>query len=234
MATVRDLIKNSMRLVGIIGSTETPSADEQADALSALNAMLSSWSTEDLVIYQVTREEFSLTSGDGTYTMGASGDFNTTRPVEITRAMLEDQSGIPTQEYPIEIITPEEYAQIATKDLQADFPTKLYPDYGNPLVTVTLYPVPSAANKLVLYSKKPLTTFTSYSTELTFPPGYEKALKYNLAIEIAPEYGKEPSATIVSQAIESKANIKRKNSKPRYLVTDHPMRGRKSFNVNEG
>lgn len=223
-----------MRLVGIIASTETPSSEEQADALSALNSMLSSWSTEGLLLYQVVREEFTLTVNDGAYTLGSGGDFNTTRPINILRAMIEIQSSSPMQEIPINIITPQEYAEITTKDLTSGIPSSLYPDYGNPLINLNLYPIPSAANKLVLYSEKPLITFTSANNDLAFPPGYEKALKYNLAIEIAPEYGKEPSSTILAQAIESKANIKRKNFKPRFLISDYPVRGSKPFNIYTG
>jgi hypothetical protein len=51
-------------------------------------------------------------------------------------------------------------------------------------------------------------------------------LRYNLAIELAPEYGKEPSETTLGIAIQSKAKIKRMNSKPLYLKTDSALQTR--------
>jgi hypothetical protein len=50
VATVRDRIKRAMRLIGAAATGETPSADELADGLTALNAMLSSWSLESLLV----------------------------------------------------------------------------------------------------------------------------------------------------------------------------------------
>lgn len=88
MATVRDLIKGSLRLLGAIAPGETPSADEQAEALLALNSMISSWSTESLTIYSRVRESFTLTPGQQMRTLGVGGSFNTSRPMEIEEAKL--------------------------------------------------------------------------------------------------------------------------------------------------
>jgi len=43
MTTARDMITRSLRAIGVLHSTETPSADEALDGLSALNDMLNSW-----------------------------------------------------------------------------------------------------------------------------------------------------------------------------------------------
>lgn len=234
MATVRDLINGSLRLINVLAEGETASANQHSDALSVLNQMIESWSLENLIIYSTTREEFTLTVSDGSYTIGSSGDFNTTRPVEIERAMIEDQSNTPTMEYPLELITPRQWAEITTKDLSSSIPTKLYYDPTYPLGTLNLWPVPSVANKLVLYSKKALTEFTSINNTISLPPGYMKALRFNLAVELAPEYGKEASQTVVSIAVDSKGNIKRKNIKPIYLKTDMATTGNRTFNIYTG
>jgi hypothetical protein len=46
---------------------------------------------------------------------------------------------------------------------------------------------------------------------LSVPPGYNEALVFNLAVAIAPEYGKEASGTVMARANETLAIIKRKN-----------------------
>ncbi len=46
---------------------------------------------------------------------------------------------------------------------------------------------------------------------LDLPPGYERALKYNLAVEIAPEYEREASSTVKDIAKTSYGVVVRTN-----------------------
>lgn len=234
MSTARDLIKGSLRLLGVLATGENPSAEEQAEAFLALNEMLDSWSNEKLVINAKTREEFSLVAGTQSYTIGTGGVFNTPRPLRIENAMLEDQSISPTIEYPVDIINEDQWAAIQIKDLGAQLPTKLYYETTSPLGVIYLYPKPTAANKLVIYPWKPLTSFASVNTTVDMPPGYYKALRYNLAVMLSPEYGRPVDQMVLSEAMESKENIKRMNVQPIYMTADSATVGRKSFNIYSG
>jgi hypothetical protein len=93
-----------------------------------------------------------------------------------------------------------------------------------------LWPKPSAANKVVLYSMKALTAFATADTAVSLPNGYLRALRYNLAIEMAPEFGREPSALVVTAAQESKEVIKRMNIKPGLLAAND-LTSRKPYNI---
>jgi hypothetical protein len=218
--TARELIKGSLRLLGVIAQGETPSADEMADGLFALNDMVDSWSTENLIIPARVREVFILTSGQQLRTMGPSGNFNTTRPIEIESATIEVQDAGGLSESPLDIINLKQWSEISEKNVESSIPTKLYIEHTSPLLKLYFWPVPSAANKAVLYSSKPLTSFANLNDTITLPPGYQKALKYNLAIDLGPEYGRTPSAEIVNGAVESKENIKRRNIKPVFMECD--------------
>jgi hypothetical protein len=166
----------------------------------------------------VVREEFTLTSGQQVRTVGATGNFVTTRPVEIESATIEDQSSNPTIEYPLRIIGSQEWAAKAQKDLTSDIPTELYIENTTTNITLNLWPVPSAANKIVLYSKKPFTSIGA-GDNVDLPPGGERTLRYNLAIELAPEYGKAVPAEVSVIAAEAKGNYKRANIAPNYMDT---------------
>jgi hypothetical protein len=215
--TVRDLIKGSLRLIKVLAAGEVPKAEEQTEAFEALNSMINTWSAEGLMIFKVTPEEFTLTANDGSYTLGASGgDFTTSRPSEIIRASLKSGNS----EYPVSIINTQEYADIPDKTSTSTIPQKLYIDGGYPLLTLKLWPVPSAANTLVLYSLKPLTAFSSVNDTVSLPPGFEEALKFNLAKRLAIEYGAALSAEADQIARDSLTVIKRKNSRPTYLRSD--------------
>ena len=234
MSTARDLIKGALRLIGAIGPGETPTAEEQADALSALNDMLDSWSNERLVIHQRVRELVSLEASKAAYTLGPTGDLQTTRPTVIDQASIIFGGGAPF-EYPLDIANDEQWARIPDKDRAGARPRTLHPEGSFPLETVRVHPVPSEAATLVLYSQKPLTNFATASTKVELPPGYKKALRYGLAIELAPEYGKSVDISIYNALTEAKANIKRANSKPLYLSVDSAVNSRTGhFNIYSG
>lgn len=234
--TGRDVISASLKLIGALAPGESLAANEATDGLATLNRMIGSWSNEKLTIFAKVREEFTLTANDGIYSMGSGADFNTTRPQFIENATIEDQSVSPTVEYPLRILrSQDEWAGVAIKDLTSTYPQYLYAEGTFPNETINLWPVPTAANKLVLYTLKPLTEISTLDTSLSFPPGYEEALVFNLALRLAPEYGRIARADVIAIATEGKAAIKRTNDKPRFLRIDGiPAAKGSSFNIHTG
>jgi hypothetical protein len=232
--TASDLITASLRLIGAIASEETPSASEATDGLSALNMLLGSWSNEHLTVYKVTREEFNLTAGQRLYAMGDTSDFDTVRPIKIERAGIIDQSVSPQTETPIRVATPQEWAAISQKQFGNARPTHVYPEGGYPEINLYFYPIPSANLGVALYSWKPLEEFAALTTVIELPPGYARALKFNLAQDLAPEYGKSVSPEIAAIALESKAAIKRVNHQPRLLQVDSAIRPGRMADIFSG
>lgn len=231
--TARDLIKGSLRLIGAIATGENPSADEQADALSVLNDMLGSWSTDNLLIPAIVREEFAMVVGQASRTLGVGGNFNTSRPVAIERATIENLSSTPNVEAQIDLLTTEQWANVISKD-QSGEPQGIFIQWNNPLLIINFDRIPSTANNLVLYSQKPLSSIANASATIDMAPGYAKALRYNLAVELAPEYGKAAAPEIVAGAMESKAGIKRANIKANYLTCDAALVANAGFNIFTG
>jgi hypothetical protein len=230
MASTLDLIKGSLRLIGVLASGETPSAEESTDALSKLNNMIKSWNVEGLLVFKVTREEFTLTSGQSSRTMGSGGNFNSTKPNKIIRVGLKQG----TTETPIKIYTAIEWAEISQKSLSGT-PQGIYPEGTHPLETINFYPVPSAADTLVLYSEKPISSALALSDTLSMPDGYEDALEHNLAVRLAPEYGKTLDPLVYELAKTLKTQLKRKNSKPRLMKSDaFGMTNGGAFNFETG
>lgn len=223
--TGRDLVTASLRLIGAAAPGESLDATEADDALNALNRMISSWSTESLIIYTRTRESVAMTPSTATYTMGASGTYSSTRAQKIVHALVRDETVSPAAEYPVKILSLEEWAGITQKGATAEYPHSLYHDGGFTQDTVTVYPVPTVAHKLVLYSEKPLSSISTLDTSVSLPPGYEEALIYNLALRLAPEYGRAVPDPVVMVATESKGAIKKANIRPHYLKCDPALVG---------
>lgn len=232
MATVRDIINGSLRLIEELGAGQVASAEDTQDAFTALLAMLDSWSIQGGCIFTEVIETFPLTTGVSTYTIGSGGNFNTTRPVKL-RSMTYSL-GSDTFEQDLEIIDMEEYAYQNDKTT-VGYSKRVYYNANYPLASFIFNPVPTSGF-VKIYSEKPLSTFASINDTLVLPPGYERALKYNLAVEIAPEYGKQPSQTVMMIAVESKQAVENKNleNDKNTTVTDDGLLNRDTFNIYSG
>lgn len=224
--TVRDMITSSLRLIGAIAGNETPTANEASSALQSLNDMLDLWSTQKLLINASIQENFSFVGSQQNYTMGVGGNFNTARPQRIENAIYQQTTGATLLNLPIQLINQDQFAALPVPNVQSTIPTKLFVNYTNPLATLYFWPVPSTAGTLVLWSWKTLTSFATLDTVVILPPGYNKALKYNLGVELAPEYGKQVDELIIAQAVDSKADIKRMNSKMLLMTQDSALNSR--------
>ncbi|HZQ53324.1 MAG TPA: hypothetical protein VFB14_14065 [Bryobacteraceae bacterium] len=224
--TVQDLITRAMRLLGAVNIGDGPTAAEEQDGLTALNAMVDAWANERLMIYTTARNQYPLVAGQAVYQIGPSGpDWTAPRPQSIDAAGLLMGSSDPTQIYerPLEVIkTDKEWARVRLKNLGSPLPLAIYYDrwFSNPNSAtnpvgsgnVAVWPVPQVVNQIVLYTPVAVSRFTAQTQTLSLPPGYERALTYNLALEMAPEFDREPSDVVVAIAEQSKAGIKRVNA----------------------
>lgn len=228
MTTGLVLVTKAMQKVGVLVKGETPSPDESSDVIDMLNDMLDSWSNESLLVYTLTTESFVLSSGVASYAIGSGQTFDTTRPVFINGAHV--RSG--TIDYPpVDIISDTEYQGLPDKSTQG-IPYKLNYNNAYPYGTINLYPTPGSGYTLFLTSEKPLTNLTLAGT-VNLPPGWKRAIIYNLAIEIAPEFGQEVTPALVALAKSSKASIKRAVTRNRSLDSTL-FRSPQRFNIYRG
>jgi hypothetical protein len=218
LATAANIIERAMRLLGELASGATPSSDEYADGLTAVNAMLGSWNNERLMCYAIRDETVTMVSAQDSYTIGPAGDLVTTRPVEIADAYVV----VSSISYPVRIMNESEYASIPDKTAAAAYPDHLYYEPDMSAGTIFVYPVPNAASALHILTRTPLTAFAATSDTVTLPPGWEEALATNLAVKWAPEFETVASQDVKDMARESKANIKRVNSRPLKAYTELP------------
>lgn len=214
--TASDVIAGALRLIGVIDPLEAPGSADQATALQALNDMLAGWATERLAVYAAARQTVALTPGKASYTIGqypgsdlspGVADIDTARPVYVDRAFVRDLQGLDS---PIEVISRQRYADVSDKTTQAQ-PEWLYLEPGYPFSTVYLYPVPDTSESLYLDLWQPFAEIAAAANEIRFPAEYARALKYNLAVEISPEYGSALRPAVVAIAEKSKRDLKRVN-----------------------
>ena len=210
MTAASDLINGALRLIGQLAEGETPSAETSNDALVAMNQMLDSWSIERLSVFTTQTQVFTWPSGQASRTLGPTGDFVGVRPIQIDDSTyFKASTGL---SYGVAIINQEQYNAIALKTVTSSYPQVLWVNYNYPDIEMTVYPVPNQSLEWHIVSVDPLTQPALLSTTLAFPPGYLRAFRYNLACELAPEFGVEPPPRVVRIADVSKRNLKRINS----------------------
>lgn len=223
MSTIRELITGSLRLINVVQSAEVPTADDMDVSFAALNNMLDNWSTERLNIFSMNYYDFLFDPGVFKYTLGPGGTWNITRPMELMNMYVNYASiniGMQPIDIPMERLTWEQYSSIGVKNVQSMFPTKFYDDGNNPLRTVYVWPVPLTIQTARLWLWQPLIDPSSIDDPVNFPKGYERALRFALAVELAPEFGKAVPDTVRKIARTSKSTIKRLNSNPQIMRGD--------------
>lgn len=234
MATAGDQIYSALRLIGMLAEGETPSAETSQDALTAMNQMIDSWNTERLMIYSTQDQVFTWPADTLTRTLGPTGDFVGNRPV-----LLEDSTYFrdpsTNVSFGIKFINQQQYDGIAVKTVTSTYPQVMWINMEYPDISMTIYPRPTRALEWHFVSVQELTQPATLATNLYFPPGYLRAFKYNLACEIAPEFGVEPPPTVARIAMVSKRNIKRINNPDDIMSMPYSLVAtRQRFNVYAG
>ena len=209
--TAGDQINGALRLIGQLAEGETPSAATSADALTAMNQMLDSWSSERLSVFSTQDQTFTWTQGLRSQTLGPTGDFVGNRPVLLDDATyFRDPSN--NISFGIKIINQQQYDGIAVKTVTSTYPQVLWINMDMLNVSMYIYPVPTKALEWHFISVTELTQPATLATTLVVPPGYLRAFRFNLASEIAAEFGVEPPPQVQRIAMSSKRNIKRINN----------------------
>ena len=231
--TARELFTMALRKCnGIIAEGETPSANLIEDARLAFNVMLDGWSAQSLMVYATQDQEFSWPASTASRTVGPSGDLTGNRPILVHDSTYFEDTGTELS-YPVQLINEDLYNMIPDKTSTSSFPEVLWVNMTMPNATLTVYPIPDACT-LHLISAVALTEVTNLSTELSFPPGYLRALVYNLAVELTPELGMQPLPSTQRIAVSSKQVLKAQNSAKDVMSMPSIFSSNHSFNIYTG
>jgi len=219
MATAQTIIDRAARLVGVPSSGTSVTADEGADGLIALNAMLEAWQIDKLDVYAFVDTAYSLVAGTQSYTVGPDGNFALTpRPYRIEECFVRYSNA----DSPVDLLTAEQWFALSSKTDTSTYPDRAYYEPSLTTGTLLVYPKPNAVSSLHIVTWQVVSSLASLSTSITLPPGYEEAMAFNLAVRWAgPEFGLSPSDDVRRIARESLAAIQRANHRP--IANHSPM-----------
>ncbi len=204
MATWQNSLDGALRLCGRLASGESPTTTENTDYLQVVKEFVSHLSALVGPIAFETLDALTWTGGQASRTIGASGNFNTARPVKVLLGQFRDSSGFDFP--PLTLITHLEYqAIVGDKALASGIPLYLAynPTIASSLGTLFVWPVPPSDWSFRLTSLKPITAPAALSETITMPDGWEEMIRYNLAPRVAAENGAILSPYVYEHAQET-------------------------------
>jgi hypothetical protein len=229
-----DQINGAMRLIGMLAEGETPSAAASQDALSAMNQMIDSWNTERLSVFSTQDQIFTWPASTQSRTLGPTGNFVGNRPVLLDDATYFRDAATNVS-YGIKMINQQQYNGIAVKTVTSTYPQVMWVNMTYPDIEMYVYPVPLRPLEWHFVSIEELTQPATLATTLSFPPGYLRPFKFNLACEIAAEFGVEPSPQVQRIAMTSKRNLKRINNPDDVMAMPYGIvANRQRYNIYAG
>ena len=230
MATARDVIESSLRLIGVLATGEAAGANDSSEALAVFNELLESLSNDRLMVFEVSRDTYTLTANTNPHTLGPSTespDLAGDRPIRIeTASLIESGKNV---EHPIDIVDYRRWAAVRDKSTTSTIPYFMWCEKEPSTVKIWLYPICSATNTLVLYTWKALVSSLALATTLAYPPGYRRMLRYTLAVDLAAEFGTPLDPEIRRISWESKQSLKGSNKEAPIMGFDRALSGGKGY-----
>ena len=200
--TASNVIDSALRAIAVADPEGglTPSTTERTNALTALNYIVTSWQADGMQVWCQKQASYVLTAASS-YTVGPGGNIVIARPLSVTQAWLRDTSTNPI-DIPINMIDRSTYNMLSSKS-SVGAPNQLFydPEYdrdatnngANAKGKIYVWPTPDSTivtnYDLYFIYTRPIEDFNAVTDTLDFPQYWFNAIKWNLAHQLAFEYG---------------------------------------------
>lgn len=190
--TLGALLAPMLRIAGITKRPGiTPSGDQFAELIPAVNRMLASWNCDGHRIFNTLISAYPCVTAQKIYTIGPGANFDADRPLEIREANIIFPT-TPAVRRQIRIVDDTQWSSITVQDISGAPPTYLYYDNSmdaNGWARIYIRPQADTGYSLELYTWQALkANFTAIDDAVILPPGYEEAIVCNGAIRAAALY----------------------------------------------
>lgn len=203
--TGRLIVTGALRLLGVLQPNEVPGADDLTTGMYSLNELIDTWGAEMLTIPVVSQAAYPLTAGVSAYTIGPGGTWSQSWPNRIEGAQVVWTSAGIVYRIPVQVVGINGWTMIAQQGLQAPWPWVVYYSRTFPLGTIKVWPVPNGSQTVSLEVNTPtaLAQFATADTAYALQPAYARALRFNLAVALSPEYPGRPVDPIIANIADT-------------------------------
>jgi hypothetical protein len=158
--------------------------------------------------FQPQRLTYTVPGSTGSFTVGPGGQLATTRPAKCN-SIAVSSGGF---RHELDIVAADEWATLLeSSGSPIALPLELYVEYSFPSANLNVWPA-SGSGSVDIHSLQQITHFAALADTVNLPPGYEQAIRYNLAVLLAPEYGRPIDQVVAASAQQSKASIVQMNA----------------------
>jgi len=201
-----EIIQYALRKLGVLEAGVTPDTTTVTNASTALNMLIKSWIAKGVKLWKVTELTLPLVSGQRSYGIGNAGpDLVTHKPMRLLQGFLRNVS-VPVQnDIPLQLLAKHDYNVLGSKQSTVT-PNSIFLDVQRDSSTLYFYPTPDA-NVASIYqahiiTQHPILDVVSATDNADFPTEWLKAIGWNLAAELATDFGVDAERL---QYIEAKA-----------------------------
>lgn len=201
--TRNEVIYLALRKLGVIEIGDTPDADTINNAAMSLNLLIKQMSTDGLKLWKVSELIVPLIANQTTYTLGGSSSALMydalaptvaiiDKPLKVIQGFYRNISVTPYIDTPVMVMSKQEYNVLGSKFSTGTANTILYdPRQLNGVLYVYLTPDANASANLQLHlvAQMPLGDISTSSSIPDFPNEWMNCLVWNLADQLALEYG---------------------------------------------
>jgi hypothetical protein len=215
--TVRTFLTRLLRRIKVYGAGEVPSAEDLDDSFAVFKELLDSFGAQSLMKYTETRTEFDIDITKGTpsnpYTVGAGGDIDIGRPQvdDLRRLSYINPDWSPS--VPLEIdmflLSQDGWNGTSMKTLTNAVPTFAYYEPSFPFGSLYFWMVPTTTGMTgVIYHRESIAVLGSIDDTVSWPPGYAKAIRDLLVVELWPVFREgDPTPTLQRAAIDARSDL---------------------------
>lgn len=201
--TSSQVIDSALRLLGVIRSGDTSNNDSvmEADCLQALNYMMKHWQNEGIQLWKRKQATLNLTAGTQNY------DITVPTSNIVPLRIISAYRRMSNVDVVMKGLSRDEYDSLSNKS-SVGTPTQYFYDYLANSGKIYLWPVADSStntNTNVIFTyHAPYTDEDVVSDNLDLPQSGLEAAKWNLAIRLAPEFGKTVTPLLMQMAVQTK------------------------------
>lgn len=178
------VIENAYFEAGKIEEGQEPSSEMYAKGMVRMNDLMSLWQTQGLRLWLQTDLAIPLIAGQGTYTIGPTGNVVMTRPTRIIEAYYVDADGTSR---PVFLYSRNEWDTLSQKETPGVI-NSIFVDKQVPYLIVNCWQVPDDINAegllhVIIQQQQPL--IVQLTDNLLFGPEWFLALVWGMAEQLA-------------------------------------------------
>lgn len=217
------IISLALRKLGTLEVGSTPDAETIANANMSLNLLVKQLNADGLKLWKVSELIVPLYANQTTYVLGGSGSALmydslaptvaiTDRPLKVIQGFYRNVSSTPVIDTPVMIVSKQEYNTLGSKASTGTANTIFYDSKKtNGILYVYLTPDANSEANLQLHivAQMPLNDMTLATDIPDFPNEWMNCLVWNLADQLALEYGVPMNARqeIATRALTYKTQL---------------------------